>query len=290
MIEKISESKNDKDTQSKFESKEEISTKKKKKSKKSKKKKKGLKQLEEIEVKQTKVTKFSLGQIKYAEMHQQATRPLRKLQDLTEKELKNYSCPCCGLPSQIYGKLEPYEMCDNPDDFSNCGQGVALYYSYIKFVIFITFVATIGISGLNTYFAYKYTYELRKICNNYYHEILVPYNNKVLVDECKFYFTEADKDSEYYALVDSFFFQFSLPNVKDYRELFKKISPKLSDDFEETIINLSFTNFIFLIIIFVANLIYIYFLFNKSNATDYLVFTVSDYAIFLTNLYDIYNK
>ena len=103
-----------------------------KKKKKKKKNKKGIKKLDEIEVKEVKVTKFSLGQIKYAEMHKQATRPLRVIQDLTEEELKEYSCPCCGLPSQISGKLEPYDICDNPDHFSNCGQGVVLYYSYIK--------------------------------------------------------------------------------------------------------------------------------------------------------------
>ena len=258
--------------------------------KKSKKKKKGIKKLDEIEIKEGKVTKFSLGQIKYAEMHKQATKPLRHLQDLTEQEVKKFSCPCCGLPSQITGKLEPYELCDNPDDFSNCGQGVVLYYSYIKFVVFATLVATIGISGLNIYYAYKYTYELRKVCNNYYHEEVVVKKNLAYIDECKLYFTEADKDSEYYALIDSFFFQFSLPNVKDYRRLYKKLNPGISNEFEETIMNLSLTNFLSLIIIFVANLLYIYFLFNKSNAADYLVFTVSDYSIFLTNLYDIYGK
>ena len=31
-------------------------------------------------------------------------------------------------------------------------------------------------------------------------------------------------------------------------------------------------------------------MFNKGNAVDYLVFTVSDYAVFLTNLYDMFNK
>ena len=261
-----------------------------KKKKKKKKNKKGIKKLDEIEVKEVKVTKFSLGQIKYAEMHKQATRPLRVIQDLTEEELKEYSCPCCGLPSQISGKLEPYDICDNPDHFSNCGQGVVLYYSYIKFVIIITFIATIGISCLNIYYSYIYTYSLRKVCNNYYHEELVKNNNTDYEDECKFYFTEAEKNSKYYNLIDSFFFQFSLVNVKDYRELYKKMIPINNDDFEKTIINLSLTNFIFLIIIFVVNLIYIYFIFNKSNAADYLVFTVSDYAIFLTNLYDIYGK
>ena len=49
-------------------------------------------------------------------------------------------------------------------------------------------------------------------------------------------------------------------------------------------------NSIILFLLFVFNLLYIYFLFNKSNAADYLVFTVSDYAVFLTNLYGLYTQ
>ena len=285
----MNENDNNKGSNSKIIDKDSKIDKKNKKIKKKKKKnKKGLKKLQEVEIKEAKITKFSLGQLKYAEMHKQATKPLRVLQELTEEELKNFTCPCCGLPSQISGKLEPYKLCDNPDDFSNCGQGVVLYYSFIKFVIFVTFIATIGISGLNIYYAYKYTYELRKVCNNYYHEELSI--SDAYIDECKFYFTEASKNSPYYNLIDSFFFQFSLVNVKDYRNLYKKLNNAENKDFENTIINLSFTNFLCLLIIFAVNLVYIYFLFNKSNAADYLVFTVSDYSIFLTNLYDIYKK
>ena len=285
----MNENDNNKGSNSKIIDKDSKTVKKNKKIKKKKKKnKKGLKKLQEVEIKEAKITKFSLGQLKYAEMHKQATKPLRVLQELTEEELKNFTCPCCGLPSQISGKLEPYKLCDNPDDFSNCGQGVVLYYSFIKFVIFVTFIATIGISGLNIYYAYKYTYELRKVCNNYYHEELSI--SDAYIDECKFYFTEASKNSPYYNLIDSFFFQFSLVNVKDYRNLYKKLNNAENKDFENTIINLSFTNFLCLLIIFAVNLVYIYFLYNKSNAADYLVFTVSDYSIFLTNLYDIYKK
>ena len=285
----MKENDNNKGSNSKIIDKDSKTYRKNKKIKKKKKKnKKGLKKLQEVEIKEAKITKFSLGQLKYAEMHKQATKPLRVLQELTEEELKNFTCPCCGLPSQISGKLEPYKLCDNPDDFSNCGQGVVLYYSFIKFVIFVTFIATIGISGLNIYYAYKYTYELRKVCNNYYHEELSI--SDAYIDECKFYFTEASKNSPYYNLIDSFFFQFSLVNVKDYRNLYIKLNSAENKDFENTIINLSFTNFLCLLIIFAVNLVYIYFLYNKSNAADYLVFTVSDYSIFLTNLYDIYKK
>ena len=129
--------------------------------------KKGLERLNELEVKkETKFSKFSLGKIKYAKLHKQATKPLKQLQDLTEEEIRKYSCPCCGLPSQISGKLESYKICDNPDKFSNCGMGVVLYYSFIKFIIFITFIATIGISCFNIYYGYYYNYELRKICKD----------------------------------------------------------------------------------------------------------------------------
>ena len=77
-----------------IESNSKISKKNKKNKKSKKKKKRGLKKFEEIEVKEERITKFSLGQIKYAELHKQATKPLRQLQDLSEEELKKYSCPC----------------------------------------------------------------------------------------------------------------------------------------------------------------------------------------------------
>ncbi len=87
-----------------------------------------------IEVKQKKNSLFSKGEIKIAQIHREATRPLKKLKDLTEEEIKNNSCPCCGLPTQICGKLEHFKMCDNPDEISNCGDGVILYFSFFNFV------------------------------------------------------------------------------------------------------------------------------------------------------------
>ena len=134
----MNENDNNKGSNSKIIDKDSKTVKKNKKIKKKKKKnKKGLKKLQEVEIKEAKITKFSLGQLKYAEMHKQATKPLRVLQELTEEELKNFTCPCCGLPSQISGKLEPYKLCDNPDDFYDSGQGVVLYYSFIKFCLMV---------------------------------------------------------------------------------------------------------------------------------------------------------
>ena len=288
------------------------------KNKKKNKKKKILQLFNEIEVKNEKTSgfsKYSLGKIEYAQIHKQATKPLKQLQDLTDEELKKYSCPCCGLPSQISGKLESYELCDNPDDFYNCGEGVVLYFSFIKFVIFITFVGTLGISFFGSYISYNYTYELRKICDN-----LCKDGNYTYYEECRFYSTSANIDSKNSKLFNSFFFKISFVNVKNYRKVYykmkegvekkkdnyyrdnidpyieglgiyiKKLEVGTDTKFESTIINLSFTNFVCLMMMVILNLFYSCFLFNKSNAANYLVYSPSDYAILLTNLDDEYKN
>ena len=80
---------------------------------------KGLKQLnlDNIGVKEESKTKFSLGEIKIAKIHKKATKPLKQIKDLTKEDIKLNSCPCCGLPTRIKGKLEDYKICDNPDEF-----------------------------------------------------------------------------------------------------------------------------------------------------------------------------
>ena len=287
-------------------------------SKKKKKKNIGvLKKLNELEVKEeknTKISKFSLGQIKYAEIHRQATKPLKQLKELTKEEIKKYSCPCCGLPSEITGKLEPYKISDNPDEFVNCGQGVVLYFSYFKFAIAFTFIATIGISFIDSYIAYNYSYELREFCDNLYdkfqswtlslqpeesnisefegknNSFLKSFNGTIisLEEECKFY---SNKSSSYNSLYNSFFYKVSLINVYNYRQLYYNMN-QLSKNYniESTIINFSFNNFICMIINFLFYLIFICFLFNKSKVADCRTCTVNDYAIIITNLQDIYEQ
>ena len=260
------------------------------------KRKKGLKKdlkSKEIEVIDETFNIYSRGKIDIAVKHRSANRPKREIADLTEEEGNIHICPCCGLPEEVNGKIEHFKTCDNPDDFSNCGQGVVLYYDYIKFVIIISFIATIGMTFFNSYFSYKYYNEMTKICNNYYNDVFKP-NRINHFEECEFYMTDSGIDEEDIKHIETFFFQFSSVNIKDYRKIYKKLYEDVTnfdeDAIEPTIINLSLVNFITLIVLFVFNLIYIYFLFNKGNAADYLVFSVSDYAVFLTNLYDLYNK
>ena len=235
---------------------------------------------------------YSRGTIINAEKHRSATRPKKEIKQLTEAEEREHLCPCCGLPEKVKRKIEYFKTCDNPDEFSSCGQGVVLYYDYIKFVIIISFIASVGMACFNIYFSYKYYSEMTKVCNNYYHEKYqnLPDKSK-FHKKCQYYMTDSDreKDGDNIKQIDSFFFMLSSVNIKDYRNI-SGIFCHPENGSESIIINLSMVNFIILILLFVFNLIYIYFLFNKSNAADYLVFTVSDYAVFLTNLYELYNQ
>ena len=253
---------------------------------KSKKKKKGLKRFSQIVSQDETFNIYGLGEIKYAELHGKANRPLKQITDELDPSIQK--CPCCNLPvpdeEQKY--LKPYSTCDNPDEFSNCGQGVVLYYSFIKYIIINLFIVSICVSCFNLYFSFKYYKELEKVCNNYLKTEFSPFSG--YTEKCQFYFTEASEDFEYYKSVDSIFFMFSSVNVRDYIQLFGIIYSENDGSFKSSIINISRINFCCLIFIFAFNLVYIYFLYNKSNAADYLVFTVSDYSIFLYNLYDVH--
>ena len=311
-----------------------------------KKKKKDINRLNTLEIKdETKYSKYSLGIIKYAELHQKANKPMKQLEDLTEEDIKKYSCPCCGLPAEIKGKLEPFKTCDNPDELSNSGQGVVLYFSFIKFVVIISIMAMLGIGFFNNYIAYYYYCELRKICNDYYqslsNEFLMERDwiDKVDYRVCAFYFKEYgndkdsysnDKDSygndedsygndedsygndEYsygneYDLIrfykifnDSFFFKFSTFNIMNYEQLYYELNKKSAHNYTQSlkkkkkfmssVVDLDFTHFLCLITILIFNLVYIFYFSNKSNASNCLVYSVSNYSVFLTNLFDIYEK
>ena len=188
---------------------------------------------------------YQLGKIKYAELNQSATRPLKQIKEIDENA-NIEKCPCCQLPVETKGYLQPFKACDDPDEFSNCGQGVTLYYTFIKFIITVLFITSVCISLVNIYFSYKYTYELKEVCNNNY------INGGNDIDECKYYITESNESS---TVEDSFFFQFSPTNIKHYRKIFNKINTNQTGGFESTIINLSRTNFGCLAFVFIFTLL-----------------------------------
>ena len=223
---------------------------------KDKKRKKGIAELKSMELdnQQEEFNIYARGTIENALKHRSASRPRKYIEELTEEEEKIHVCKCCDLPEVVENKIEYFKIGDSPTEFSNCGMGVVLYYEFIKFVIMVSFVASIGIGCINIYFSYQYTNEMNKICNNYYHEKLeTNANDFSLVDKCKFYMTDAS-DGEYNTKkVDTFFFTFSSVNIKDYRKIFNELYPSNSDEIESTLINVSLVSFITFIIIFIIS-------------------------------------
>ena len=236
---------------------------------------------------------YQPGEKEKAENHRSANRPQREKRDTDNKENKEDFvdlCPCCQLPVMKKGFVEPFKMCDDPKDFSICGIGVSLYFSSIKFIIFIMFFVSICIGSLNIYYSYKYTKELTKVCNIYFS--IKNITNQNYTEECKYYYTEKDKYFEYfeiYSLADTLFFRFSSVNTKDYRDLYHKINKEKNIYFEPSIINISLVNFICLLVVFLFNLFSIFYLYNKTNSINYKNLKPSDYSIFLYNLDGIQN-
>ena len=259
--------------------------------------------LDKIEVKEVGKTKFSLGEIKIAKIHKEATRPLKQIKDLTKEEIKINSCPCCGLPKKISGKLENYKICDSPDKFTNCGEGIILYFSFFKFCIIVTFIATIGITFFDSYISYYYYSKLKIFCDELpseeddftdYYDCITDFESVISV--CEIYseekrlspYSELDTDT---TLFDSIFFKTSLANYNNYKEISEWLNCKIGNyKYKSTIINPNFVNFLWLINIFIVYLVYIFYMYNKSNVANYSSYTVGDYSIFLTNLENIYKK
>ena len=138
-------------------------------------------------------------------------------------------------------------MCDSPDEFSNCGEGVTLYFSFFKFCIIVIFIATIGISFIDSYISYYYYSKLKIFCvdlpilvGHYinYEDCLYDYNHAIYF--CEIYSEEKRLSSDlrlrlnpelhmhlskgwgllthepYTTLYDSFFFKTSLVNYNNY--------------------------------------------------------------------------
>ena len=272
----------------------------KKKLKKKKKKKKVIKQnnivnldIKYIENKiKTTEDEFNLckeGKIELSKIHSSANRPLNKIGDFNNK---TQFCPCCNLPAEQDNILMPFKFCDSIEKYSECGEGIFLYFAYFKFAIVSLFVCSLIIGFTNIYYNFNCNKALKNFCNNYLKKKLIN-GDKSFLDECKSYFTEAEKNSEYYKdVINNAYFKFSTVNVKNYIDLFKQIELKSLQNisFEKTIFNISLINYICLVSILIMNLIYIYYIYNKNNSVNYKYLRQSDYSVFIYNLYDVHKR
>ena len=230
------------------------------------------------------------GKIEFSKLHSSANRPLHKIGDLNSN---TQFCPCCNLPAEQEQILIPFKFCESIDKYAECGQGIYLYFEFFKFSIASLFVCSLIIGLTNIYYNYKCNNAIINFCNNYLNKLLIKKGDISFLDECKLYFTKLDKDSEYYIhFNNNDYFKFSTVNVKNYIKIFKKMNLILKQNipFEKTICNISFINYICLLSIFVLNLIYIYYIYNKSNSVNYKYLRQSDYSVFIYNLYDVHKR
>ena len=258
--------------------------KKKKKKKKKKKVKKKLKRLEKKIVENSIEKDFNLdkiGLIKYAIQHRSASRPMRKLNEFNNK---TEFCPCCSLPVEQKGIIEKYNACDDPGKFAECGQGTALYFSFMKFSIYMTMISCF----IFFYFIlsnYKNYHQVKDFCENYFSDE----NNNIteIIDICSFYVSKSDSNTV--LLKNNFVSQFNVIILKDYKDLIYLVNSGKIEKFNDTSMNSSLLNFIGLISLFFINLLYIILQSNENNKADMDVVSPSDYSIYLYNLEDSFH-
>ena len=226
--------------------------------------------------------KFSLnkvGTIEFAKIHQSANRPLNKKSDFNDN---TKFCKCCNLPTEQEGIMEKFKFCDDPDKFIDCGEGVALYFTFFKFSIIVLFITFFLVSLFNAIFSKIYYEEIYDLCNNENHINLI-------YEDCKLYLEISRDNTKTYSLIsNSFFFKFNCINAKYYRKLYLKLYPNKNKEIDKVIVNTSFLNFLCLLTLFIVNIIYIIFVYSKSHHINMNILSLSDYSIFITNMKNLH--
>ena len=241
-----------------------------------------------------------LGRIEYAKQHCSANRPLNKLIDEFEDFPKNQIfCRCCGLPCINPGVMETFKLCDNTDKYSILGQSISLYFSFLKFSIFILFMCLCELIVPSFYLNHSYYSSLTYMCNDVLTKNGI--NNFSTCDNFitnKQYLKNNNKDSK-----ESFQSQFNAVNLMSYIELYNNIMANISikdnqpidNNYNDKLIkklvfNYSYNYFIILISLFIINLLYIIFQNNKILDYNFQLISPSDYTIVMTNMSHIYKS
>ena len=114
------------------------------------------------------------GTIYNAEVHGSAQRLLNILR--ITKYVK--FCRCCALPQETPGVVIPFNITDEQLDI---GIGIYLYFYYIKFCIFISFLC-VGLASIATIiFSLDYTDDIEDYCHKKFDSFnstpIIPMNN-----------------------------------------------------------------------------------------------------------------
>ena len=218
-----------------------------------------------------------LGSIELAKTHRDANKPLKKIKEFDEKV---EFCPCCSLPKKKEGYIEEFNFNENTDEFSLCGMGIPLYFSFFRFCLFILIFTFISISLPSIISTNYYTNQLIEECNKL---ILEEEINNSSHPECINFMTIEGKTK--YSFKDSnWALRYNGINLRHYKLLYFNLT-HTNNNIEKTTINYSIMYFINLISLNIINLFYIVLLYNINKKNDMFVTTPGDYTAMISNLY-----
>ena len=221
----------------------------------------------------------NLGKISLAKTHASANRPLHKINEFTNEVI---FCPCCNLPQETKGIIEPYHYCDQEELFAECGVGTYLYFYYFKYAI-INLVIVLCMAAVPfLILTSHYTKGLNRLCNNYYDV----HGNVEAYPSCT-KFVSHSKGNQYYQNDTDWALKYSSDNIKAYRIVFKEFTG--NDEVDNVLVNYSIVNFFCLMTLLVVNIVYIILVKAKGTEVDIKNISPSDYTVLCVNLNNALN-
>ena len=213
-----------------------------------------------------------LGKIKYAQKHREANRPLHQIGTFTEDI---DFCRCCDLPMEKKGIYEPFHVCDDIEEFSECGIGITLYFYFFKFITFISFVGICILSICLIIANLFYTRELKDVCKPYAMD-----KDENHMGYCNGFATSQGK-TNLYRRFNNWFIRLSSDNIYAYRNFHEQ--QNRVEFVEDVLINYSILNFLFLLSVFILHILFfiqIKFYIGREGSKK---LTIRDYSVLISN-------
>ena len=219
------------------------------------------------------------GTVEFAKLHKNANRPLKKIQEFDENV---EFCPCCSLPRKQKGYLEEFHFNDNTDNFTLCGTGIPLYFSFFRFCLFILIFTCITISLPTFLLTNYYTTQLIETCLKLHNDpdLSIDYISLDCIN-----FIGIEGKSKFFINGSDWTLRFNGMNLKQYRFLHFHLTQSNQDELKSTLVDYSLIFFLTLVSLFIINMIYILFIYNINKRNDMLVTTPGDYTVMISNLY-----
>ena len=239
------------------------------------------------------------GRIFLAEIHGSAQRLLKI------KKLSKYIrfCKCCLLPSETTGLVMPYSCLDNKKDF---GLGIFLYFRYIRFCIFITFISLCLSSIPTMVFSIRYANHLTNYCRLYYFNY--PINNrtnrnntnnlnmtnktenknineKMITNSeyCLKYLSMEEKNNTFTDLESiissDWILKMSVDNINNYYHIFINNKEKGEKIINNILINFPFIYFLTGLTLLIINFFYVHYFNILDDADNFEDSTPGDFTI-----------